>query len=75
MALAAYLWKLIFLLIWKRKKTRSTRKEIHGFLRSREVRKCTQKEKKKKRINPSKSKKPAPKVIVDDVDFEQQNQN
>ena len=29
----------------------------------------------KKRISPNKSKKPAPKIIVDDVDIEQQNQN
>ena len=29
----------------------------------------------KKRISPNNSKKPAPKVIVDDVDIEQQNQN
>ena len=28
-----------------------------------------------KRISPKKSKKPAPKVVVDDVDIEQQNQN
>ena len=59
------------MLIWKRKKIESEKKEIQDVVRSREVRKCTE----KKRISPNNSKKAAPKVIVDDVDIEQQNQN
>ena len=59
----------------EKKENKINEKGDSGFFKKQRSKKVYSKRKKKKRINPSKSKKPAPKVIVDDVDFEQQNQN
>ena len=55
----------------EKKGNRIREKGVQDVVRSREVRKCTQ----KKRISPNKSKKPGLKVIADDEDIEQKNQN